>query len=93
MIIGALEIRLVLHDAQTRKDRRRVIASLKDRMRRNFNVSVAEVGGQELIKSATLGVVQVSNDSRYVNGSLDKVVDMVRRFPAVQLVDYHIEML
>lgn len=91
MIVGTVEIRLHLHDARTLKDKRRVISSLKDRMRGSFNVSVAEVDDQDLIKSATLGVAQVSNDSRYVNGALDKLIEMVRRFPAARLVDYHIE--
>jgi uncharacterized protein YlxP (DUF503 family) len=93
MIVGTAEIRLHLHDARNLKDKRRVIAGLKDRMRGSFNVSVAEVGDQDFIQSATLAVAQVSNDSRYVNGALDKLIDMVRRCPGARLVDYHIEIL
>ena len=40
-----------------------------------------------------IGVAQVANDSRYVNASLDRVVETVRRFPAVELVDYETEIL
>jgi uncharacterized protein YlxP (DUF503 family) len=92
MIVGTAQIRLSLRDARTLKDKRRVLASLKDRIRARFNVSVAEVDGLDFIQSATLGVAQVANDSRYVSSTLDKLVDMVRRFPAAQLVDYSIEL-
>ncbi|MCK4284167.1 MAG: DUF503 domain-containing protein [Candidatus Brocadiae bacterium] len=93
MIVGTVEIRLSLRDARTLKDKRSIISGLKDRVRKKFNVSVAEVGNQDIIQSATLAVAQVSNDSRYVNGSLDKVVEMVKRCPAARLVDYTIEIL
>ena len=93
MIVGTVEIRLSVRHARSLKDKRSVLLSLKERLRRSFNVSVAEVGNQDVIQSAILGVAQVSNDGRYTNGSLDKLVDAVRRFPAVQLVDYSIQIL
>ncbi|MHC4480229.1 MAG: DUF503 domain-containing protein, partial [Planctomycetota bacterium] len=85
MVVGTVEIRLRLCDARTLKDKRRTLVSLKDRLRKGFNVSVAEVDGQDFIQSAVLAVTQVGNDSRYINGTLDKVVDVVRKLPAAQL--------
>jgi uncharacterized protein YlxP (DUF503 family) len=93
MIVGTMEIRLALRDARTLKDKRRILTSLKDRLRRDFNVSVAEVDNQDMIQSATLGVAHVANDSRYVNGALDKLIRAVRRDPAADLVDYRMEIL
>ena len=93
MIVGTVEIRLSVREARSLKDKRSVLLSLKERLRRSFNVSIAEVGNQDVIQSAILGVAQVSNNGRYTNGSLDKLVDAVRRFPAVQLVDYSIQIL
>jgi uncharacterized protein YlxP (DUF503 family) len=93
MIVGTVQIRLRLQDARTLKDKRRVILALKDRLRNGFNVSVAEVDGQDNAQSAVLAVVQVGTDTRYINGTLDRVVQAVRKLPAVQLVDYRIEFL
>lgn len=93
MVVGTVEIRLHLHEARTLKDKRRIIQSLKDRLRRDFNVSVAEVDHQDLVQSAVLAVAQVGSDSRYVNGTLDTVVDAVRRLPTAYLVDYSIQFL
>ncbi|MCD6415148.1 MAG: DUF503 domain-containing protein [Planctomycetes bacterium] len=91
MILATAQIRLDLSDARTLKDKRRTLASLKDQLRAKFNVSVAEVDGLDCIRSATLGVAHVSNDSRYADGTLNKLIDLVRRFPAARLIDYSIE--
>ena len=93
MIVGTLEIRLHLPDARSLKDKRRVLHSLKDRLRNGFNVSVAEVENQDVIQAAVLAVAQVGNDTRYINGTLSRVVDALRRLPEARLVDYQIEFL
>ncbi len=41
MIVGALTVELAIFDAQCLKDKRRVILSLKEKLRNRFNVSVA----------------------------------------------------
>src|SRR5215831_18292561 len=43
MIVGTLRVRLLLRESRTLKDKRQVVRSIKDRLRNNFNVSVAEV--------------------------------------------------
>ena len=47
MVVGILELKIVIRDARSLKDKRRVIKSLKDRIRNDFNVSIAEVGDME----------------------------------------------
>ncbi len=93
MILGTAEIRLTLGDARTLKDKRRILSSLKDRIRDRYNVSIAEIDGLDFIQSATLGIAHVSNDSRYSDGTLNKLVDMVRHFPGASLVDYSIRIM
>ena len=91
MIVGTVEIRLHLPDARSLKDKRSVLQGLKERTRRKFNVSVAEVDNQDVMRSATIAVAQVGSDSRYINGTLEKVVDSLRYQPGAALVDYTIE--
>ena len=55
MIVGTVEIHLALQDARTLKDKRRILSSLKDRVRNKFNVSVAEVDHQDMTQSAVIG--------------------------------------
>jgi uncharacterized protein YlxP (DUF503 family) len=38
-------------------------------------------------------MAMVSNDKRYVEGALSKLVDFVRMVPQASLIDYQIELL
>ena len=93
MTIGVLQIEIAIPDAFSLKDKRRVVKSLKDRIAHGHNVSIAEVGALDEHRRAILGVAMVSNDSRYVEGALSKLVDFVRAVPQVSLIDYQIELL
>ena len=63
-------------------------------LRNKFNVCVAEVSDQELWQLATLGVCCLSNDKRYTNEVLSKVVNFITngRFE-VEMLDYEIEII
>jgi uncharacterized protein YlxP (DUF503 family) len=88
MVIGALEVQLMIGGAQSLKDKRRVLRSLKDRIRRTFNVSVAEVEDNDKWQSAVLGVVTVSNDKAHANEVLSKVVNFVEEDGEARLENY-----
>ena len=93
MIVGVLQLELSIPDAFSLKDKRRVIKSLKDRIAHAHNVSIAEVGALDEHRRSILGMAMVSNDSRYVEGALSKLVDFVRSVPQVSLIDYQIDFL
>ena len=93
MVIGVLQLELGVGDAMSLKDKRRVIKSLKDRLAHGHNISIAEVGALDEHRRAILGVAMVSNDTRYVQGALSKIVDFVRTVPNVELEDYQIDLL
>ena len=91
--MGVLTIELAILDAQSLKDKRRVIASLKQRLRNRFNISVAEVAHANAPRRCRLGVAMVSNESRALHSQLDRIIDMVRRTGGVSLLDYGREFL
>jgi uncharacterized protein YlxP (DUF503 family) len=77
MVVGVLKINLSIPQANSLKDKRRVIKGVKDRLRNGFNVSVAEIGDQDIWRSAKLGVAVISEDSAYANGVLSRIQDNV----------------
>jgi uncharacterized protein len=93
MTIGVLQLELAIPDAMSLKDKRRAIKSIKDRIAHRHNVSIAEVGALDEHRRSIIGMAMVSNDSRYVESALSKLVDFVRAAPQVSLVDYQIELL
>jgi uncharacterized protein len=78
MVIAILTVSLSIPQADSLKDKRRVIKSIKDRIRNSFNVSVAEIGDQDIWRSALLGVAVISEDASYANGVLSRVQDFIR---------------
>ena len=93
MTVGGLQIELSIPDAMSLKDKRRVILSIKDRIAHHHNVSIAEVGALDEHRRSIVAIAMVSNDSRYVEGALSKLVDFVRLNPDAVLQDYRIELL
>jgi len=73
MPIAFLTLELHIEAAQSLKDRRQVIRSMKDRLRSSFNVAVAELDPSSLWNRATVGVVSVSDSRDYLDGLMKKV--------------------
>lgn len=91
MTVGTLEVKLMIRQARTLKDKRSVLRSLKDNIRNRHNVSVAEVGALDSRQQAVLAIAMVGNDAQYIDGALARIVDFIRIFRPAQLVDYEVE--
>ena len=79
MPIAQLTLELRIEHAQSLKDRRQVLRSLKDRLRAGFNVSVSELNPTDLWQSATIGVVAISSSRDYLEGLMKKVEEAATR--------------
>jgi len=93
MVVGILQLRIMIRDAQSLKDKRRIVKSLRDRIRNRFNVSVSEVDSLDQHQQAVLGITLATNDRIFADQVLAKVVDLVRATPGATLVDYETEIL
>jgi uncharacterized protein YlxP (DUF503 family) len=92
MVVGVCTIDLHLPGVGSLKGKRQILLSLKERIKKAHNVSIAEVDGNDLWQRAVLGVACVANDGRYVTQVLDAVLNAVRANPSVELVDQHTEL-
>lgn len=59
--------------AQSLKDRRQCVRSLKDSLRHHFNVSVSEMDDASHWQRATLGIAAISSSRDYLIGQLRQV--------------------
>jgi uncharacterized protein len=75
MPVGLLTLELHIPDAQSLKDKRQVLRSLKDKLRRQFNVAVAELDHHDAWQRSVVGVVTLSNEEKHVQEMLQKVLD------------------
>ena len=93
MVIGCCSVKFYLHGNNSLKGKRRVLRALKDRLKNNFNVSVAEVGAQDVWQSIHLGISAVGTDKPYIDGLLSKVIDAIDRMNLAEIVDCKTEIL
>lgn len=93
MTVGICTVVLYLPGVGTLKGKRQIIKGLKDRVQNRFNVSIAEVGDQDLWQRSVLGIACVGNDRGFVNQVLDKVLDFVQRVPTLEVLDFRLELI
>ena len=92
MSVGMLELQIHIPGCRSLKEKRSVVRPLISRLRKDFNVSVAEVDKQDLHQSAHLAVSAVGTDAAFVNSVLSNVVRKVEREKSCYLQDYSIEL-
>lgn len=77
MLVVVETWRLSLPGSASLKDKRRVVKSLKDRLRSRFNVSVAETGGHDLWNMAELTLALVTTDQQFADSVLGRVRHLI----------------
>lgn len=86
MWIGSIEFDILLGDVHSLKGKRSVVRPILADLRRSFEVSVAEVGHQDLHRRAIVGVGLVSGDRQHVVDVLDRVERHVASRPEIELL-------
>jgi uncharacterized protein YlxP (DUF503 family) len=91
--IGLLQLYLRLPGIQSLKGKRQILQSMKDRIRQQANVSIAEIGLLDSWQESEMAVVTLSNDPARVHQVLESVLKMVESTPEILIADQKIEML
>lgn len=91
--IGVLQFSMEIPYSTSLKDKRRVVKSMKDRIRRQFNVSIAEIDDLDDRTLATMGASMVGNDIPYINGALDRLLQSLHDDRDAILADHQLEIL
>lgn len=93
MTIGSLMLEIHIPGSQSLKDKRRVLRSIKDRLRGRFNVAISEVDHQETHQRARLGIVSIANERFQIEQLFANVrLEVERNLPG-DLVQAEIEIL
>ena len=84
---------LILRDNHSLKEKRRVVKSIIGRVKSKFNVSIAEVGNQDLWQSAQIGFCIAGNEKRFINSSLDKVIYFIEESNSAEIKHAEMEII
>jgi uncharacterized protein len=79
MPVARLTLEIEIPHAQSLKDRRQVVRSLKDKLRHSFNLAIAELDETAVWNRATLGIAVISASTSYLNGQLQQIDQAAHR--------------
>ncbi len=93
MVLGVLELDIRLFSPNSLKDKRSIIKRLISRVRSIFNVSVSEIGHQDLWQRALLGVAFITTERSFAQRVLSKIMRFVEKERDISLIDSKMEVL
>jgi uncharacterized protein len=93
MVIGVCRLHLRIPENHSLKEKRHVIRKLIDRVRHRFNVAISEVDDNDLWQRAQIGFCTVGNDRRFVNSSLDKIIDFIEKMYLAEVIEKEMEII
>ena len=93
MVIGFGVIKLRLPDCRSLKSKRKIIKPIINQIRNKFNVSVAEVGSNDMHHNAEIGFALVGNNTRVINSKTDKIFNLADEFKNAELIDSEMEII
>jgi uncharacterized protein len=96
MPLAKLIIEIEIPHAQSLKDRRQVVRSMKEKLRHGFNLSIAELDDAVVWNRATLGIATISSSTSYLTGQLQQIDQAAHRIAAslsAEISDSYAEIL
>ena len=93
MTVGVLRLTLYLPENHSLKGKRSVLRTIKARIRNKFNVSIAEVGGQETWQVAVLGLAAVSEEGQDARRRLETAIDFIAGLHLAEVTGQEVEIL
>jgi len=93
MVLAYAVFDLHLPGCRGLKEKRMIIKSLKARIRNEFEVSAAEVGGQDLLQRAQIGVAAVGPHQEPLDALLQKILAFVQANLDGELLEYRNEFI
>jgi len=93
MQVGISKVKFLINDSFSLKDKRRINQGLISKIRRKFNVSIAEIDYRDSYKQSLIAIVTVNTDKNYLFATLSNVVKFMGKEPRIVIEDYDVEVI
>lgn len=84
MIVGVAECECIIYDAHSLKEKRAVLQRILTRLKQKFNVSVSEVGYQDVWQRSKIAIVAVSSSRVSTERELQNALKLIDSFPEIE---------
>ena len=93
MIIGTGTITFRIHGCRSLKEKRKVVKAIISRFQHNFNISIAEVGYNDIHQQAKIGFALVGNNKKTINSKIDKILNLADNIIIAETIDSQMEII
>jgi uncharacterized protein YlxP (DUF503 family) len=93
MIVGAAIVEIRIHGSHSLKQKRGVVRSITRRVGNRYNLSIAEVGGQDTWQRAELGLCGAGTDRPRVRALIESAVAFIEELHLAEIIAVDIEVL
>lgn len=93
MVVGVCQIDLLIPGNASLKGKRKVLRQIIDRVKNRYNISISEIGDNDLWQRSQLGLSVVGNDSRHINSSLDKIINFIEGMNVAEIIHSELEIV
>jgi len=87
MIVGCCEIELYIYESYSLKEKRMVIKSIIEKMKHRYNISISEVGDNEIWNKSTIAFCTVSNGIENVNKIIQECLDFLDLDGRIEIIN------
>lgn len=89
--VGIAQIELHLPGCQSLKEKRRIVKSLSDKVRKKWNISFSELDSLDKWQYSTVGMCMISNDQHHIDSSIQKILTFIESFYEAEVIRATIE--
>lgn len=91
MVIGSCKIKLKAEWIGSLKEKRTEVKKIVEKTKNKFNVSVAEIGSNDVHEIIEIGLACVTNDGRMANSVIDNTVNFIEKITDAEIIDVDME--
>jgi hypothetical protein len=77
MLVKTVIIHIYIPLARSLKNKRNIVKSITQKVHNKYNVSIAEVGHNEIWKNAAIGIAMISNERLHLEKKFSDVVRFI----------------
>jgi uncharacterized protein len=92
-MVGTLHLELRFFSPQSLKEKRMILKSLTTRLRKQFNISIAEIDGMDVWQRSILAIAAAGREKSNINRTLDYILDFLADENDVEVTSQQMELI
>ena len=91
MIVGVLKLKLFARGVHSLKEKRRIVLSLKEKLKNRFNISIVESDDQDIWQKIEISIAMISNSKSYIEKIFRQTEEITEGSYSVEVVDVKVD--